>query len=61
MTLQDSEDSYNYKFDSGVGGVTIGESDYSGLGKNKNIDNGAGKTISIECGVGNVEVLFERN
>lgn len=61
LTLQDSEDSYNYKFDSGVGGVTIGDSDYSGLGKNKNIDNGAGKTISIECGVGSVEVFFEQN
>lgn len=61
LTLQDSEDSYNYEFDSGVGGVTIGDSDYSGLGKNKSIDNGADKTISIECGVGGVEVFFERD
>lgn len=54
-----SEQSYNYKIRCGVGNVDCGEGKYSGIGVEQDIQNGADRTMDIDCGVGNVTVDFE--
>lgn len=55
------EQDYNYEISCGVGEVSIGDNDYSGLGARKKIDNSADKTIQVNCGVGEVELYFEED
>lgn len=60
LQLYASEQDYNYQIDCGMGNVTVGESTYSGLGMEKNINNGAPRDFGIECNMGNVKVYFEK-
>jgi len=53
------EGDYNYEISCGIGSVQVGLSSYSGLGREKTINNGASKKISIECGIGDVELNFQ--
>ena len=59
VTVAGRESDYSYDIECGVGSVAVGDSDYSGLGSSKSIENPGNKEIQIECGVGNVEVSFE--
>ncbi len=61
MTLAGDEDDFNYKVEYGVGSVTIDGERHSGLGGDYKVDNGAKKNLKAECGVGSVEVLFEKD
>ena len=58
-TAYGNERDYNYDIDCGVGDVVIGANEYSGLGRSKNVNNGADREISIDCGVGKVNVAFD--
>lgn len=60
LALSGSEEDYDYQLKCDVGQITVGGSKYSGLGNEKHINNGTGKEIDIDCGVGNVEVTFNR-
>lgn len=55
------EADYNYKIDCGIGEVNCGGSSYSGIASEKEINNGAGKEMSIDCGIGSVTVDFEEH
>ena len=57
-TASGHEEEYNYEIECGSGEVLCGDSSYSGLGKNRHIDNNADKDISIEGGVGSVIIDF---
>lgn len=59
VTVAGKETDYSYDIECGVGSVGVGNSDYSGLGSSKHIENPGNKEIQIECGVGAVEVSFE--
>lgn len=52
------EEDFDYDISGGMGDVQLGGSNFSGLGYSKAINNGAGKEIKIDCGVGEVEVSF---
>ena len=54
------ENDYNYDITSNVGSVSIDDEDYDGLGVSREIDNGADKRMQIDCGVGTVDVCFDR-
>ena len=54
------ESDYNYDITSNIGEVTIGDESYAGLGNSTNIDNGADKKMQIDCGIGSVEISFDR-
>lgn len=54
------ESDYDYDITSNVGEVTIDDESYAGLGTSKNINNGADKKMQIDCGVGSVEISFDR-
>lgn len=60
-TASGREEEYNYDIECGVGEVMCGGNSYSGLGKDRHIDNNADKDISIEGGVGSVIIDFDGN
>ena len=59
LQLKGREDDYDYDVDCGLGNVRINGTSYSGLSTNKEIDHHTGRTISLECGVGEIEVTVE--
>lgn len=58
-TASGREEDYDYEIDSGIGEVVCGSNSYAGLGKSRKINNGAGRKIKIEGGVGEVVVDFD--
>lgn len=59
LNLENSEDDFNYDIQCGIGEVILGETSYSGISKEKRIDNQAEWDMDIDCGVGNIMVLFD--
>lgn len=59
LELEGKEEDYNYDISCGMGSITINGMTYSALGKNKEIDNDASGEISLECGVGAIDVEVE--
>ena len=49
---------FDYNVKCGLGKVKIGEETYSGLINEKALNHGAGRTIEVECAMGNVEIIF---
>lgn len=60
-TASGSEEEYNYDIECGVGEIICGDNTYSGLGKDRHIDNDADKEISVEGGVGSVIIEFAKS
>ncbi len=58
LDLAGRRDDFNYSIDCAAGNVEIEDSQYTGLGVTKRIDNGAGKEIAVDCAMGNVEIDF---
>lgn len=59
ITLPGQETDYNYKLDCGVGMIRIGSRSYSGLDNSQSIDNGSERTITADCGIGQITLNFE--
>ncbi len=57
-TMAGQESDYNYDIGCDIGSVSCGNREYSGLARNTEIDNNAGKNMDIECGIGDVTVNF---
>lgn len=58
MSLNGNQKDYDYQLECGIGELTVGDDTYSGLGSERNIDNGTGKLMDIDCGIGRVAVTF---
>lgn len=58
LELTGEEKSFNYEVEVAAGNVTIGEKTYSGLAREKDIDNDAPRDISAECAMGNITISF---
>lgn len=57
---EDREEDYNYKLNCGVGEISCGSNHYSGISSEQKIDHHhASKEMDIDCGLGNVEIIFE--
>ena len=50
------KEDFNYELSCGMGELDVFGDSYTSLGKDKEIDNGARYTISMDCGVGRVNV-----
>ena len=50
------ETDFNYELECGMGELKIFGKTYASLGKEKEINNGAPYTISLECGIGSVTI-----
>ena len=59
FTAIGTETDYNYDLDSDIGSITCGSKEFTELGSEYNIDNQADKTMSIDCGVGDINVQFQ--
>lgn len=61
MTLYGNQDDYDYDLKCGIGELTVGDYSYAGLGSERNLDNGTGRPMKIDCGIGRVEVKFNED
>lgn len=62
LTLAGSAKDYNCDLECGIGSISLGEDEYSGLAREKKIRNkGAGREICLECGIGEIVVSFEND
>ena len=59
MVVTGKEKDYNYDLSCGMGEINLEDSEYSGIGIEKNIYNeGARKDMVLECGMGEIDVEF---
>lgn len=55
------EDEYKYQVESSLGEVTVGDRSYDGIGSGAEISrDGAKKELYIKCGIGQVQVEFQK-
>ncbi len=60
LLMAGSEADYSYEAEYGIGKLTIGQTEISGVGGEKNFANpGAGRNMDLECGVGELIVEFQ--
>lgn len=60
LTVNGSEEEYDTDISVGAGDVACGSYEFSGLSQEYTTDNGAGKKLEIDCGMGSVDVDFLR-
>ena len=58
LMLKGNQKDFDYDIELGLGNISVGDKRYSGIA-DKKINNDAQKKISLECGVGNIDVKFE--
>lgn len=56
LELVKGTDSANYTLKCGVGSIDIGDNSYSGLSREKRIENGASAEFELNCGMGAISV-----
>lgn len=57
LTLFADESAYDYEMSCGLGDISINGQNYTSLGSKKNIKNNTGKEISLDCGLGRINVI----
>ncbi len=60
LELEGKAEDYNYDISCGMGNIRINDTSYTALGRNKEIDNNAEGEISLDCGVGNIEIEINK-
>lgn len=61
MEFIGNEEDYDYEISCGVGSVSINNTSYSSLSTDKKIDNDAGNKISLDCGVGEIDIIVKED
>ena len=56
LELEDGADSVNYVLKCGAGHIQIDDESYSGLSRERRIDNGASALFTLNCGVGQIVI-----
>lgn len=56
MELEHGVDNVNYMLHCGAGSIQIGDNTYSGLAREKQINNGAPITFTLDCGMGYISI-----
>lgn len=59
FTTPGTQDMYNYELTCGMGELVVGNETYSGLSNALSLDNGSDRTITADCAMGRIEVLYE--
>lgn len=59
MVLFGKEEDYDYEISCGVGEVAINDTSYNSLSANKEINHQTGREISLNCGVGEINLITE--
>lgn len=58
LALTGGQNEFDYELDCGIGQLRVGDESYTGLSNKRSIDNGTGKLMDIDCGIGEVQVSF---
>ena len=58
VTLDGVESLYNYELQCGIGEITVGDSSYSGISEEKDMNHHAHREVNIDCGIGEVKIAF---
>lgn len=56
INVQGRESDYNYTISCGIGSIDLNGRRYSGLGREKTLNNNASKKINMECGIGDINL-----
>lgn len=56
--LPGEQSDYDYELSWGAGQVTLGNDLYSGISRKAKINNGSGRLIKADCGMGNIDIQF---
>lgn len=59
VCLEGKEDDYDYRLECGIGTILLGKEAFSGIGGEKQINNGTGRQVNAECGMGRMAISFE--
>lgn len=59
IMLSGKEEDYDYKVSVAAGSVTIGSTEYSGVGQKKTVNNDADRVVDLDCAMGEIRVEFE--
>ena len=59
MELEGEQEDFNYELSCVAGNMEIGGASFSGAVMDRSINNGAAKSMEIDCSMGNVEVVFQ--
>lgn len=59
LQLDGSETDFNYQMIGTMGNIKLAGQGYSGVGMQREIDNGAEKSLTAECTMGNISIRFE--
>ena len=60
VNLEGGQSDYDYKVSGAMGKILLGDTEYSGAASGEKLDNGTGRTVDVECSIGNVTVGFTR-
>ena len=60
LVLTNQEEDFDYNVECGIGEVAIGGRSYSGLSRTQEVDNDADNEMDIKCGIGKVQLTFEK-
>ncbi len=58
MFLEGREQDFNYQLECAMGSIELGPWNYTGLGQEKDINNGASRQIDLECSMGYISMQF---
>lgn len=58
MFLEGREQDFNYQLECAMGSIDLGPWSYTGLGQEKDINNGASRQIDLECSMGYINMQF---
>lgn len=60
LSIEGKVEDYDYNLECGIGDITIGDDNYSGFAKEKEITYpGSTGEIDLECGIGEIQLSFE--
>ena len=58
VVCEGNKNDYNYNLECGVGEIILDNETYSGLGQEKQVQNGGTKLIEAECAMGQIQIEF---
>lgn len=58
IELDGRKEDFNYRLEGAMGSIQLGQESLGGFAQEKSIDNGAAKSMRIECSMGNITLRF---
>lgn len=59
LTLSEDPDDFNYEINTDLGSITVGNQDYSGMDREKIVENGSERKMKLDSSMGSIEILWE--